>query len=161
MFQVWRLSSSFLHPCTPIQYTPMLAQNTNLHSAPPRPPLPTTRSGPWRPSQASALEHLQQHLYTSRCVRGCVPHHRHRTMADAHVRPAPKPANAKTWPSLMSPEPTASASARGMDAALVLPYSARLLTTCKARCASLQRQQHYSNSITTATASLQRQRGGR
>jgi hypothetical protein len=54
----------------------------------------------------------------------------HRTMAEAHVRPAPKPARANTSPSLMSPPSTASASARGMEAALVFPYSFRLLTTC-------------------------------
>jgi hypothetical protein len=51
----------------------------------------------------------------------------HRTIAAAHVRPAPKPAMATTSPSFTFPARTASSNARGMLAALVLPYSARLL----------------------------------
>lgn len=56
----------------------------------------------------------------------CAPH---RTMAEAHVSPAPNPAIATTSPALIFPSRTASSSARGMDAALVLPYLAKLHTT--------------------------------
>lgn len=52
-------------------------------------------------------------------------------MAPAHVRPAPKPAIATTSPGLTLPVRTASSKASGMLAADVLPYSARLLTTCR------------------------------
>ncbi len=53
----------------------------------------------------------------------------HLKMAPAHVRPAPKPAEAITSPFCMLPALTASSKARGIDAADVLPYSFRLDTT--------------------------------
>lgn len=44
-----------------------------------------------------------------------------RTIAEAYVRPAPKPASASVAPGRMRPSRTASSSASGMLAALVLP----------------------------------------
>ena len=49
------------------------------------------------------------------------PDHPQRTSAPAKVSPAPKPARATVSPALMRPPRTASSSASGMDAALVLP----------------------------------------
>mmetsp|Transcript_13503 Transcript_13503/g.36060 ORF Transcript_13503/g.36060 Transcript_13503/m.36060 type:complete len:359 (-) Transcript_13503:100-1176(-) len=50
-------------------------------------------------------------------------------MAPPQLSPAPKPAHAITSPGLTLPDLTASESARGIDAALVLPYSSKLAIT--------------------------------
>ena len=50
-------------------------------------------------------------------------------IADPQLRPAPKPAHAITSPGFTLPAFTASLSARGMEPAEVLPYSARLVIT--------------------------------
>lgn len=50
--------------------------------------------------------------------------HPHFKIADPQVRPAPNPAAAIIWPALTFPLRTDSSKAKGMEAALVLPYSA-------------------------------------
>ena len=53
----------------------------------------------------------------------------HRKMAAPHDSPAPNPAQAITSPFWTFPARTASSNARGMEAALVLPYSLRFVMT--------------------------------
>jgi len=54
----------------------------------------------------------------------------HFMMAAPQLNPAPKPAQAITSPFFTLPDLTASSSARGMEAAEVLPYSDKLVRIC-------------------------------
>ncbi len=82
---------------------------------------------------ASAPRHAPLHRAaagaTQRGLQLAAPAQPQRTIAEAQDSPAPKPAMASTSPGWMSPRRTASSRAMGMEAAEVLPYWLKLLTT--------------------------------
>lgn len=81
-----------------------------------------------------------------------------RTSAVAQESPAPKPAVAMTSPGFTFPRRTASSSASGMLAALVLPYRAMLLTTRSCamsnRCATASRMRWFAWCITSQSIAV-------